>query len=187
MSCGKQAERWLANWSISSESKAPCNSSEKKFFILCKKIFSSIKIKLESFLVWAVLGQILSGDILFAILLLQSYIDNWGHTSCRLLVLFSLLLLFPSLFWMDDILFCIRGEHESLILCTVVVQSSGEVRLSFSNSILSSTFNTWEHTSPKQTDFCLPQTSFFSYQFFFFEFDFQLHFSCPRLRFSLHC
>ena len=147
---------------MSSEILAPCNSSkiERSSLSCVEKIFSSVKVEPEAFLVWAVLVQILGRDVLFAIILLQSSFNYWEYISCRLLE-------FPSIFWMDDLLSSIRCEHESLIVCTVVLQSSGEDHLSFPYSMRSSTFNTWEHTSPKQTDLCLPQTSFFS-DFFFF-------------------
>lgn len=54
--------------------------------------FSSIKFKLESFLVWAVLVQILGGYILFAMLLLQSFCNNWEYISCKILELLLILL-----------------------------------------------------------------------------------------------
>ena len=56
----------------------------------------------------------------------------------------------------------IRDENELLIICTAILQSSGEC-LSFSNSQFNCTHNT---TSPKQIGSCLPQTSFFSYFLF---------------------
>ena len=56
-SYGEQAEGCLANWSISSYILRPCNSSkiERNSLSCVEEKFSSVKVELESFLIWAVL------------------------------------------------------------------------------------------------------------------------------------
>ena len=85
---------------------------------------------------------------------------------------------------MDDVFSSNRGEHESLIVCTVVVQSSGE-ECSMPCSVLPLIPEITHHPNKPVSAYhklLFSHTSSFSLKF-----DCQLYFSYPRLFSSLQC